>query len=122
VPKQLREHVGKTELRMPLGSDRRLALQQAPRALALMRDVLVRARKAAGVTRVPLTLIHVNELAALHYQEELARDDHARNRPQTVIRSTVADVNGEFGAYRAKVLEKIIGGRACDEEIRASVG
>ena len=49
VPKDLRQIIGKTELRRPLGPDRRTAMKHLPGAVAILQHELAQAeRKAAS--------------------------------------------------------------------------
>ncbi|WCR09590.1 site-specific integrase [Paracoccus stylophorae] len=87
VPKDLRRIVGKTELRHPLGPDRRTAMKHLPGAVAVLQHELALAeRKAASqgamvaqVGRYPLT---PDQIAASHYRQRIAMDEALRNDPR----------------------------------------
>ena len=53
APKELRPKVGKTELRIPLGADRREALRKRHGAVGKLLDVLTEARKSLEASRQP---------------------------------------------------------------------
>jgi hypothetical protein len=83
VPKDLRDVVGKSELRTPLGGDRSQALKKLPGAVAVLQNQIALAEvKKAGQTgakgepRYPLS---PNELAQNLYTQRLAQDDELRN-------------------------------------------
>lgn len=85
VPKSLRPLLdNKTELRQPLGSDRRVALSRLHTAVASLQGMIAKAerqlRAARGEPvepgRYPLT---TEQLALRNYEERLAQDEYARN-------------------------------------------
>lgn len=87
IPKDLRQIIGKSELRRPLGPDRRTAMKHLPGAVAVLQHELAQAeRKAASQGavavlpgRYPLT---PDQIAASHYTQRLAYDDTLRNDPR----------------------------------------
>lgn len=86
VPKDLREIIGKTELRASLGGDYRQALRLLPGAVAQLQHQIAQAERqaAAGNTqaapaRYPLA---PDQLAYSHYTQRLALDDVLRNDPR----------------------------------------
>ncbi len=85
VPKELRDKVGKTELRTPLGGDYRQALKLLPSAVAqLQHEIAAAERKtntAKGIpeARYPLA---PDQIALSHYHQRLAFDDTLRNDPR----------------------------------------
>ncbi|MCT4332615.1 integrase [Paracoccus sp. YLB-12] len=87
VPKDLRRIVGKTELRSPLGPDRRTAMKNLPGAVAVLQDQLARAEHQLAASgsrpiqpgRYPLA---PEQIAARHYAQRLAFDDTLRNDPR----------------------------------------
>lgn len=82
VPKEIREFIKKNEVRIPLGSDRREAIEQLPFALVKIsslidhaRDALkARAANAAAGIRALSEPMSDTALAKDHYQRLLARD------------------------------------------------
>lgn len=79
VPERLRKKLGRTDLRKPLGADRRLAIKALPRAIADFQDQLAMAEaqvdgKVSRNTR-PMSPL---EMAHLHYEEQLRIDDELR--------------------------------------------
>jgi integrase len=142
VPVALRKEVGKSELRSPLGPDRRLALRKLPGSVAALLDTIAEARRIvagrrASTPRRPLSFL---EIAHLHYQEILERDSKARDfpelppsdeviderelphRPFDVPRHTVASLNRWSGPAREKALRRVASGEANDDEVTAVVG
>ena len=118
VPKDLRDVVGKTELRSPLGADYRQALKLLPGAVARLQHQIAQAeRKAvqghaqAGAARYPLA---PDQLALSHYNQRLAFDDVLRNDPR------YAD-SGIDDLYVNR-LRKAVAGRSSDDELQALIG
>lgn len=90
VPKKLRGSIGKTELREPLGGDRREAIKSLPGAVAELRRQRIKAEQkfeqqigqVVGLTetaRYPMTR---EQLAHSHYLRRLAFDDELRTDPR----------------------------------------
>lgn len=123
VPKDLRNTVGKAELRASLGPDRRLAIRRLPTEVAKFLDVLAEARRVSGherrTPRRPLTAI---ELAHLHYDELLQTDDRRRDLPPELTGITVPSWNRFISDARIKALARVVSGEARDDEIGAHVG
>lgn len=118
VPKDLRDVVGKTELRSPLGADYRQALKLLPGAVARLQHQIAQAeRKAgqghaqAGAARYPLA---PDQLALSHYNQRLAFDDLLRNEPGYAD-SCIDDL------YVSR-LRKAVAGRSNDDELHALIG
>lgn len=118
VPKDLRDVVGKTELRSPLGADYRQALKLLPGAVARLQHQIAQAeRKAgqghaqAGAARYPLA---PDQLALSHYIQRLAFDDLLRNEPGYAD-SCIDDL------YVSR-LRKAVAGRSNDDELHALIG
>ncbi|MEO9630979.1 MAG: DUF6538 domain-containing protein [Sulfitobacter sp.] len=118
VPKDLRDVVGKTELRSPLGADYRQALKLLPGAVARLQHQIAQAeRKAgqrhaqAGAARYPLA---PDQIALSHYNQRLAFDDLLRNDPR------YAD-SGIDDLYVGR-LRKAVAGRSNDDELHALIG
>lgn len=86
VPKELREVVGKTELRSPLGGDYRRALKLLPGAVAQLQNQIALAERKrndeqglAAPARYPLA---PDQIAYSHYQQRVSFDDELRNDPR----------------------------------------
>jgi len=80
VPADLREIVGKRELRTPLGPDLREATRKHPAALAALLDTLATARRIANAVKPPARRFASNiEIAQLHYSALLREDEQLRN-------------------------------------------
>lgn len=80
VPKDLRRIIGKTELRAPLGPDRRTAVKHLPGAIAVLQDQIAKAELqarpfSATSMRYPLAPA---QIAASHYAHRLALDEELR--------------------------------------------
>lgn len=116
VPKDLRQMVGKTELRAPLGGDYRTALKMLPGAVAqLQHRIALAERKAGHVSRLaPRYPLAPDQLAASHYAQRLAFDDRLRNDPR--YPSVGID------DLLVEQLRDAIAGKANDEELAALVG
>jgi hypothetical protein len=117
VPKELRATIGKRELRISLGADRRGALQKHPRAVAKLLDELAKARMSLGNGKAPPRLLSRAELAHLHYDEMLDRDEQARNIPVELSGVSVPSINALFSDARLDALRRIASGDAETEEI-----
>jgi integrase len=85
VPKDLREIVGRTELRTALGGDKREAVKHLPGAVAQLQHQIALAERQAGQgrqqaapARYPLA---PDQIAHSHYTQRLAFDDVLRNDP-----------------------------------------
>lgn len=80
VPKELRSIIGKTELRAPLGPDRRTAVKHLSGAVAVLQDQIARAERQivkpkATPLRYPLA---PEQIAASHYARRLILDEELR--------------------------------------------
>ncbi|MFS4582878.1 DUF6538 domain-containing protein [Phaeobacter sp. C3_T13_0] len=86
IPKHLREILGKTELRTPLGGDYRQALKLLPGAVAQLQHQIVLAERRAGAGQpqaVPACYpLAPDQLAHSLYTQRLAFDDELRNDPR----------------------------------------
>ncbi len=123
VPGLLRSAVGKTELRTPLGADRRIALQRFPLAMARLLDVLSVARRAfeakQQTVRRPL---NETAIAQLHYQESLEYDDADRNHSDEAMSGGMPSYNACYADERLATLTEIASGGATDETIEDQIG
>jgi hypothetical protein len=83
VPKGLRQAVGKTELRAPLGADYRQALKMLPSAVTKLQNQIGEAEQKMGQGVKPLRYpLAPDQLAHAHYMQRLAFDDELRNDPR----------------------------------------
>lgn len=119
VPKDLRPIVGKTELRAPLGPDRRTAMKLLPGAVAQLQHQIAQAeRKAtpanstAAPARYPLA---PDQIALSHYQQRIAFDEQLRNDSRYANFGYVDDL------YVAE-LRAGIAGRLDDTRLQALIG
>ncbi|MBL4930048.1 integrase [Tabrizicola sp. KVB23] len=118
VPKDLRAAVGKSELRAPLGPDRRTAMKLLPGAVAQLQHQIAQAeRKAAPAkttsapARYPLAPA---QIALSHYQQRIAFDDELRN-----------DVRHSYGFVDEALVQRLrdaMAGRLTDAELGALIG
>jgi hypothetical protein len=118
VPKDLREIVGKTELREPLGPDRREALRLLPGAVTQLQHRIAVAEREAGAgmpqsapARYPLA---PNQIAYSHYMQRLTFVDELRDDPR------LPGVG--IDDLLVKRLHDAIAGHANDAELGALVG
>ncbi|HWL55470.1 MAG TPA: DUF6538 domain-containing protein [Paracoccus sp. (in: a-proteobacteria)] len=118
VPKDLRKIVGKTELRAPLGPDRRTAMKHLPGAVATLQHEIAQAERktapaniAAAPMRYPLA---PDQIALSHYHQSLAMDDAARRSPAYASLS----VNDQYVAE----LRAGIAGKLSDRQLGELVG
>lgn len=119
VPKELRGVVGKTELRRPLGPDRRTAMKLLHGAIATLQHELAQAERQAAASgavtvqpgRYPLG---PDQIAASHYAQRLAFDDTLRNNPLYVA-VPVDD-------HLAQRLRDGMAGRLADTEMADLIG
>ncbi|WP_174822342.1 DUF6538 domain-containing protein [Ruegeria atlantica] len=117
-PKDLRGIIGKTELRIPLGGDRREALKLLPDAVTQIQHQIAIAEQKANPnqqpnspTRFPLAL---GQIAHSHYHQRMAFDDQLRNGPRY---SAVG-----IDVLLVDRLRAAIAGNASDAELRGLVG
>ncbi len=101
VPKELRGIVGKSELRTPLGPDRRGAMKLLPTAVAAMQAEINRAKREAhpdGLDlRDPFTTADYGRAVWHRYTTALAQDEAKRERLPTAT---------AIEAEQAKVLQR----------------
>lgn len=116
VPKDLRQIVGKTELRAPLGGDYRHALKLLPGVVARLQHQIATAEREAeqGRQAAPRYPLQPDQIAASHYAQRLAFDDWLRNDPR--YPSVGID------DLLVKQLRDAIAGKATDDELAALVG
>lgn len=94
MPPELRAHVGKLELREPLGADRRAAIERLPLALVKINAVLDRARRILSAQHGASTRgapTSVAELARTHYNHQLALDEVLRNSSSSWANTSIDD-------------------------------
>lgn len=110
VPQVLRKHLGdKSELRTPLGADRRTAERAHPAALADLHLAIRQAEKKAEINgqkvreraRQPLA---IEQIVALNYQQRLAQDDHSR---RSTLHAQIQVDDGFAAALRAGMAGKL---------------
>ncbi len=123
VPKDLRPTIGKTELRTPLGSNRKTAERELHAAVANFHDTLAAARAALEVSANPPARMRSRHLttpqiAHTHFSEELALDDAERNSPDP---TALTDLGWARDGHIA-VLGRVASGKADNDLIAASVG
>ncbi|MCE7029533.1 DUF6538 domain-containing protein [Jiella avicenniae] len=123
IPADLRSFFdGKTELRTPLGPDRREALRRHPAALATLLDSIDHARtlkvhsegvEAARRERASSPLA-IEEIARRHYAERLAFDEELRGDPRYAQQG--------FDDGLVADLKDAIAGKATNEQLANLVG
>lgn len=121
VPKDLRDIIGKTELRASLGGDYRQALRLLPSAVAKLQNEIAIAERTLAqqvgtsfdeeVARYPLT---PQQIAFSHYAQRLAFDDELRNDPR------YASI--ELDDLLVSRLRNAVAGRADNAELSSLVG
>ncbi|MQT12022.1 tyrosine-type recombinase/integrase [Segnochrobactrum spirostomi] len=121
IPKPLRPHLqNHTELRIPLGPDRREAVRLLAGAVAQMQEKLAAARRAAGeetAPSVPTPKMRVPKPRAIYqlYQDLLFSDDFLRDREPDYAELGSSDTlitplkAGAAGRLDDDELEKLIG-------------
>jgi integrase len=115
VPKDLREIVGKSELRAPLGGDYRQALKLLPSAVAQLQNQIGEAeRKSGQISDIPRYPMAADQMAHAHYTRRLAFDDELRND----WRYAMIEID-DLLVHR---LREAIAGRAQTEELESLVG
>jgi integrase len=120
VPKELRQFVGKTELRSPLGPDRREAMKKLPGAVALLQhEIALAERRAADAGQRHVTTgrypLAADQIALRNYQSRLAFDDQLRNM----------DARHSAGYVNELLVERLrdgIAGRLTNGELEELVG
>ena len=123
VPQKLRSIIGKNELREPLGSDRRMAIERLPIAMVKINAQIDHARnvlaaqlerdgKALAKRSAPMT---PDELARVHYQERLDLDAALRDLSDFWASRSIDD--GYVAQTRA-----VAAGRASNDEIYSLLG
>ncbi|WP_449396792.1 tyrosine-type recombinase/integrase [Devosia riboflavina] len=99
VPLNLRPYIGRSELREPLGADRRIAIENLPGAMVVIKAQLDHARRAleahvgaeaarAAVRAAPMS---AEEIARTHYNDQLALDEKLRNAGPSWASVTIDD-------------------------------
>jgi len=116
VPKDLRSIVGKSELRAPLGPDRRTAIKLLPGAVAQLQHQIAQSERtaspantAAAPARYPLA---PDQIALSHYHQRLAFDDQLRNSPSCAAAPSI-DIDDSYVAQ----LRAGVAGRLSDKEL-----
>ncbi|MEH6521100.1 DUF6538 domain-containing protein [Sulfitobacter sp.] len=115
VPKDLRQVIGKTELRTPLGADYRQALKMLPSAVAQLQHQIGEAERKLGQGTKPMRYpLAPDQIAHAHYIQRLAFDDELRNDRRW------PSVGIDDGYVEQ--LRYAIAGRADDQELEELVG
>lgn len=117
-PPQLRQIIGKTELRTPLGPDRRLAIQRLPAALAILQHQIAQAQRQIGMQPRQYELSPA-DAATLIYEQELRVRDHNR---LTLGHDATAEINRTAGARLANIFRMIAAGTIPTEKAEALLG
>lgn len=124
VPKDLRPYLErKTELRTPLGPDKREAMRLLSGAVAVLQERIALAEaKAARVKDAPVAErarypMRPEALAQAHYQRQIANDESLRNHPVFSAYVGVSIDDGEVAQLRAG-----IAGGLSDEALEAVIG
>ncbi len=121
IPRDLRRYLDKrTELRTPLGADRRMAHAKLPSAVAVLQHRIAIAERAATATtgkqvklgRYPLS---GDQIALRNYHERLAFDDLLRNSDSQYASIGIDD---QLVAH----LREGISGRLPDDQLETLVG
>lgn len=120
VPQTLRKAIGKTELRTPLGPDRRTAMKQLPAAVAAFQSQIARAEREVSAEgarpiqqgRYPLT---PGQIANQHYMRRLAFDEECRQDHR------YASI-GFVDEFYVEDLRKAIAGGMSDAELQTMLG
>lgn len=122
VPKELRDVIGRTELRAPLGRNRGEAAKRSHAVLAEFQQQIEAAR--AGLVRRPaerrlspakLDILTFDQIAHLHYRERLLFDDELRNTDHR-------HAAGFVDPHLVDDLKRAVIGAASDDELRATIG
>jgi hypothetical protein len=116
VPKALREIIGKTELREPLGSSRQEAQRKVHTAIVRFEAILdaARAKLTGGDLPTLRRPLSAETIAKVHYSEEIEADE--------LTRGPSDHDPAPFREGYARALRRVASGRASDEEIRAAIG
>ncbi len=120
VPTELVAVIGKTELLLDLGQDRRRALERHPAALARLKHEIAIARRtldlqSGGPCPERVDPRSPEEISALNYFERLSQDEEARNTSPTYAQISIND-------QYVHELRRAISGAATDRELAELVG
>lgn len=114
---ELRKIVGKSELRKPLGADRRAAINKLSSVVAEMQRTLMQARQARGLPPASGMATHpmsLEEIALSHYRQRMEADTQLRNDP----RYASIPINDLFVSN----LKEAIAGRLSDADLAQLIG
>ena len=114
VPPELQRIIGKTELREPLGADKRTAERNIHAVAARLLDQIEQARQRLVAEAPP-----VARVARDFYARELERDDDTR---ALAGEAAIKDYNATFRNSHATTLRRLVAGRLEDEEAEAVLG
>ena len=117
-PPQLRQIIGRTELREPLGPDRRVAISRLPAALAMLQHQIAQAQRKIGMEPRQFELPPA-DAAALLYEQEL----RARDKSRLLLgHDTTAEINRTAGARLANFFRLVADGTVPVENAEAFLG
>ena len=123
VPPRLRKTIGRTELRTPLGGDRREAERNLHRAVTSLQDRLRAAEHALGEAVLGSRPMPTDGLAKAFFAEEEAIDECARNRARSSGDLALeAFANKHFRPVQLDKLKVAASGLIEDEELSALIG
>lgn len=114
VPPELRRIIGKTELREPLGADKRTADRNLHATVARLLDQIEQARRQLAAEAPPLA-----KIARDFYARELERDDDIRAMNGE---RTIKSYNATFRDSLATSLRRLAAGRLEKDEEEALLG
>ena len=103
VPLELRRIIGKTELREPLGADKKAAERQSHAIVARMLDQIEQARHQLAAEAPPLV-----QIARDFYARELVRDDESR---ALTGEQSIRSYNATFRDAQATALRRVASGQ-----------
>lgn len=120
VPAKLRLIIGKSELREPLGPNRKVAEKLLHGAVARFHEILEKAKAGQQAALKPLSL---SELAHSHFAEEMALEKSLRTFRGENGKSILDGYDAElFRPGQIKALQRVTTGQASDEEADAVIG
>lgn len=118
VPKNLRAAIGKSELRAPLGPDRRTAMKLLHGAVAQLQHEIALAKRKAAPANSPVAPVRYpmapDQIALSHYHQRLALDDRLCN--------DVRYASGYVDDVLVQRLRDAMAGKLTDEELAVLIG
>ena len=123
VPAALHGIIGKTELRQPLGGDRRIAERNLPGVVGAMLERIESARLALdGKAQVSPRVLSTGAMLRAHYQEEVGTDAATRNATFPDGQPVHTRMPDSFRQAHLAVLQRIAAGHSSNEEAAAVIG